>query len=295
LIQDAAQTQTVSQRELIYKEIQEIIVEHAAYLWITQLTSFHVERENMYGYIFNPMHDPYFYHYYKMSESTTESWSTSTQLHNLYWGVDVGDRLDFIVTNTMTSEIQEAIYFPYEIDSGASYFIVNYTPPIPEVIDTYYQIQLNAASGPIRYANGTEWYRVTFPFAMPIGDWEFLTTLVERMLGGYQVETTDSEWGFTGITALDGYEMHGEMFYQKTNGFLSKYITEIYNSSDTTKLAEIRFETIVPSTPSSSTGNNTGGLTPEQIFTIISWSITLASTTVIVIVIVLTMRSWREQ
>ncbi len=63
---DAAAVETVDlTRIAIYGDIQEAIVDHCAFLWGYQATSFHVEGAWMNGYVFNPMHDPYFYHYYK--------------------------------------------------------------------------------------------------------------------------------------------------------------------------------------------------------------------------------------
>ena len=68
---DAAAVETVdATRITIYGDIQEAIVDHCAFLWGYQATSFHVEGAWMNGYVFNPMHDPYFYHYYKTTDTT---------------------------------------------------------------------------------------------------------------------------------------------------------------------------------------------------------------------------------
>ncbi|MHA1735751.1 MAG: ABC transporter substrate-binding protein [Candidatus Thorarchaeota archaeon] len=64
-ITEAAQSQDPNVRKDLYYKIQEAIVDHVAYIWVYQATSFHVESVYMNGYVFNPMHDPYFYHYYK--------------------------------------------------------------------------------------------------------------------------------------------------------------------------------------------------------------------------------------
>jgi peptide/nickel transport system substrate-binding protein len=64
-IDDAAKESDPAARILLYEQIQAAIVAHCPYLWGYQSTSFHVERVEMNGYVFNPMHDPYFYHYYK--------------------------------------------------------------------------------------------------------------------------------------------------------------------------------------------------------------------------------------
>ncbi|MHA1480407.1 MAG: ABC transporter substrate-binding protein, partial [Candidatus Thorarchaeota archaeon] len=65
LIDDAAVETNAVTRAGYYQTIQEAIVDHCAYLWGYQSTSFEVERADMNGYQFNPMHDRYFYHYYR--------------------------------------------------------------------------------------------------------------------------------------------------------------------------------------------------------------------------------------
>jgi peptide/nickel transport system substrate-binding protein len=73
---DAAAVETnEAVRIALYADIQEAIVDHCAFLWGYQATSFHVENADMNGYVFNPMHDPYFYHYWKGEGVTT---TTST-------------------------------------------------------------------------------------------------------------------------------------------------------------------------------------------------------------------------
>jgi peptide/nickel transport system substrate-binding protein len=62
---DAAKETDATTRENYYKQMADAIVAHAAFIWCYQATTFHVERVEMNGYVFNPMHDPYFYHYYK--------------------------------------------------------------------------------------------------------------------------------------------------------------------------------------------------------------------------------------
>ncbi len=64
-IDDAAVETVEATRISLYADIQEAIVDHCAFLWGYQATSFHVESASMNGYVFNAMHDPYFYHYYK--------------------------------------------------------------------------------------------------------------------------------------------------------------------------------------------------------------------------------------
>jgi peptide/nickel transport system substrate-binding protein len=64
-INDAAQETDSATRITLYGNVQDAIVGHMAYLWGYQGVEFHVEGAWMNGYVFNPMHDPYFFHYYK--------------------------------------------------------------------------------------------------------------------------------------------------------------------------------------------------------------------------------------
>jgi peptide/nickel transport system substrate-binding protein len=61
----AAQEQDPTARNALYLLIQEAIVDHVAYIWAYQAQSFHVENIHSFGYVYNPMHDMYFFHYYK--------------------------------------------------------------------------------------------------------------------------------------------------------------------------------------------------------------------------------------
>ena len=78
-ISSAAQSLNRTERVELYYEIQDAIVDHAAYLWVYQDVNFHVEYHWVYGYVFNPMHEPYFYHYYKSMTLPTTTTTTTTQ------------------------------------------------------------------------------------------------------------------------------------------------------------------------------------------------------------------------
>ncbi|MFW9888465.1 MAG: ABC transporter substrate-binding protein, partial [Candidatus Thorarchaeota archaeon] len=70
-----------STRLTLYENIQEAIVAHCAYIWAAQPVNFHVERTEMHGYVFHPMRNVYFFHYYKTAStypSTTSTTTTST-------------------------------------------------------------------------------------------------------------------------------------------------------------------------------------------------------------------------
>ncbi|MFW9975459.1 MAG: hypothetical protein ACFFDQ_09360, partial [Candidatus Thorarchaeota archaeon] len=54
-----------AQRIIIYNQILEATMDHNAFIWGYQGVEFHVEGAWMNGYVFNPMHDEYWYHYYK--------------------------------------------------------------------------------------------------------------------------------------------------------------------------------------------------------------------------------------
>jgi peptide/nickel transport system substrate-binding protein len=76
-ITSAAQSQNDTERIDLYGKIQDAIVDQVAFLWVYQAANFHVEYENVYGYAFNPMLDPYLYNYWKVSATSSTS-STST-------------------------------------------------------------------------------------------------------------------------------------------------------------------------------------------------------------------------
>ncbi len=77
-IVEACMTLNSSRRIELYELIQEVIVDHAAYICVSQATDFHVEHEDVRGCVFNPMRDPYFYHYWKEEIPTTTTTTTDT-------------------------------------------------------------------------------------------------------------------------------------------------------------------------------------------------------------------------
>ena len=77
LIATAAQSQNDTLRAELYFEIQELLVDHAAFCLVYQATAFHVEYITTNGYVYNAMHDEYFYHYYKDVATTTSSTTTT--------------------------------------------------------------------------------------------------------------------------------------------------------------------------------------------------------------------------
>lgn len=77
-ISSAQSESNLSTRLTYYENIQESIVEHCAYIWAAQLVNFHVERNEMHGYVFNPMRQPYFFHYHKTESTYPTSTSTSS-------------------------------------------------------------------------------------------------------------------------------------------------------------------------------------------------------------------------
>jgi peptide/nickel transport system substrate-binding protein len=65
-IDSASRSQDPDERMALYGQIQEAIVDHCAFIWGYQGVEFHVERNELNGYVYNPMCDPYFYHYFKL-------------------------------------------------------------------------------------------------------------------------------------------------------------------------------------------------------------------------------------
>ncbi len=71
LVNAAASTIDDSEREQLYDDIQTEIIEHDAYIFCYQKTNFHVQHENLVGYVFNPMRDLYFYHMWRIGTTTS--------------------------------------------------------------------------------------------------------------------------------------------------------------------------------------------------------------------------------
>ncbi|MFW9909704.1 MAG: ABC transporter substrate-binding protein [Candidatus Thorarchaeota archaeon] len=71
LVQEAISTLDSLSREEIYYEIQETLVQHSAYIYCYQETNFHVQISKLYGYVFNPMRNTYFFHMYKLTSDVT--------------------------------------------------------------------------------------------------------------------------------------------------------------------------------------------------------------------------------
>ncbi|OLS31095.1 MAG: putative D,D-dipeptide-binding periplasmic protein DdpA precursor [Candidatus Thorarchaeota archaeon AB_25] len=65
-ISDGAQETDIAAAEAIYADILDEIYNHNAFIWGYQGVEFHVEGAWMEGYVFNPMKDEYYYHYYKV-------------------------------------------------------------------------------------------------------------------------------------------------------------------------------------------------------------------------------------
>jgi len=61
----AAQETDPAARITLYNQILDEVMAHNAFIWTSQGIEFHVEGAWMNGYVFNPMHDEYWYHYYK--------------------------------------------------------------------------------------------------------------------------------------------------------------------------------------------------------------------------------------
>ena len=66
-ITDAAQSTDDAERIALYEQVQDAIIEHAAYIWVYQSLTLTVTRSNVFNaqYNANPMHSYYFFHIYK--------------------------------------------------------------------------------------------------------------------------------------------------------------------------------------------------------------------------------------
>ncbi|MGY5874906.1 MAG: ABC transporter substrate-binding protein [Candidatus Thorarchaeota archaeon] len=235
LIDEAAHSLNVTHREVLYRSIQEEIVEHAAYLWIFEATSFHVEYARLNGYQYNPMYDPYFFHYWKTTESsTTTSEPTATEppttepSHGLSWGVEVGDRLDFSVTNTISVEVinNNIVDLANTLRTGDDYYyIVTETPVIPPGDGRPFNIE-----GDTYWENGTATEFILGFEVLPVGNW----SLIRELLGnGNNISETTNTFTLSDdyTSEISQISMHGEITWLKTTGELIRYLIEVTNST----------------------------------------------------------------
>ncbi|MFW9796293.1 MAG: ABC transporter substrate-binding protein [Candidatus Thorarchaeota archaeon] len=86
-IDAAANELDSSARISLYTQIQEAIIDHCAYLWLYQGVEFHVERVEINGYVYNPMREPYFYHYYKSTGRLAPNILIQVLLASVYIGI----------------------------------------------------------------------------------------------------------------------------------------------------------------------------------------------------------------
>ena len=298
LISSAAQSQNNTERLLLYQEIQELIVDQAAYMWMYQIGSFHVEHENMYGYAFNPMHDPYFYNYYKLGVTPTYP------EHNLRWGVDVGDSILIYITNSLSTQFPEFNYGPYSLSSGTAYFTVTSLPQIPQRMSSF--IELPFAHGQIAYTNGTILNDSIGAFAIPIGDWPHLSYLFETS-SSYDIAETSSTWGISMSVGSYDYNVTYELIWEKADGFLNTYSVEYSNETTTGVLSVTRnyhsssfssspvsSTTTSESSPSQTTPSSSttsSGSDFSEFFNVLGWSITIGSFGIIIVFTVLIVRN----
>ncbi|MGY5853366.1 MAG: hypothetical protein RTU92_07375, partial [Candidatus Thorarchaeota archaeon] len=207
-------------------------------LWIFQAKSFHVEHARMEGFQYNPMHDPYFYHYWKTTESSTtttpeptETEPTTTQPeHGLSWGVEVGDRIDFSVTNTLSIDSLVTISLARTLKTGDDfYYTVTDTPDIPPTVD-YHYIIMSGIEGDFYWMNGTP-TEFTLGFeVLPVGNWSLMEDLLSFQ--GNISETTNTFTLSAEYTSgFDQFSMHGEIVWYKSTGELVKYHVEVTNST----------------------------------------------------------------
>jgi peptide/nickel transport system substrate-binding protein len=100
-IEEAGDSQNEDERISIYDDIQEAVVEFAAYVWVCQKTIFHVEHAELNGYQYNPMYDSYFYHYCKgsiCSTTTTTPYDSEDMMIVVIIAATVGGIVGSIIT-----------------------------------------------------------------------------------------------------------------------------------------------------------------------------------------------------
>ncbi len=233
MINDASVSFDTSEREGFYSYIQQELSNEFSYIWCMQLTNFHVERAEMNGYVFNPMHEPYFFHMWKdtIAIPTTISptpppdhtITTGTTEQGLAWSVLPGDRFDYTLRYYQNGVYREEGY----------YVIVGALPAIPEEVTSF--SQLIPPSAKAYWSNGSEiqgFYSAYF-IALPTGNWDLITDLLLAMLNqtgsyieSYEVINSYIYWTYGVETYYGSTNMTGRLELYKADGVLSHYLTE---------------------------------------------------------------------
>ncbi len=129
--------------------------------------------------------------------------------HGLVWGVQVGDRFEFTLTNSIY-EITETDDFYVEVDSLPS---LDEVTQIPVAGASYYWMDGSSM--------GLEGYASEF-MIVPVGNWTFLTTKLEpQILNDYlegQMIDTFLAWGFNVALYLDVYLCEIRLEVSKADG-----------------------------------------------------------------------------
>jgi len=233
---------------------------------------------------------------YSPTTSVTTTTTTSTTSptvpieHGLYWGVSIGDRLDFEVTNTLV----DAMVTIYSEDSGNAYFLVTNTPTIPETISSIYDVPY--IDGTIWWENGTEWNYLESPiapgaFVVPLGNVDLYIEAWSEM--AYTTNENSQVFGYTMTIEGTTGTLEFHALYSKNSGFLSLYSIRIFDTASLL-LGEFRIDVIVET--SSSTTSPTATPSSSWLNTLLAnlgLIITIGSVVIIIIVGGLIIRSTR--
>ena len=144
----------------------------------------------------------------------------------LYWGLDMGDKINYTYTTSMPDSPTIELNLTVEII---------FLPRIPDEITFPYQILLNEGSLYMFLENGTEIEQsYTYPMtAIAIGNWSLpheLDMLTWFMLSG-EPEWIDNAqfWGFTVDENYGGGRTITKYIFSKADGALEQYMVEYYD------------------------------------------------------------------
>ena len=148
----------------------------------------------------------------------------------LDWGLEVGSQYnyDYIIKDENNETLKEAVI----------QFTVNTRPSIPDTLNTWDELPTIEAG--VTWSNGTiveefvlAWFMhaIDAEFALPIGNWTFLTELYEDTahFDGTVSDTSDY-WGLDGTILVYG-EATVHVDYLKTDGLMSHFVMNAYNGS----------------------------------------------------------------
>jgi len=149
--------------------------------------------------------------------------------HSLQWGVDTNEQFTYALQRKLgdsswINQFNSSLSFITAMDEGQKVIVtVTDLEPIPDRINSSSQVP-NSFSALVRENDSEQLGSNSTLFAVPIGDWGFLTQMSGFTAVGWTVINTDTEWGaMLSLTIEDGESIayYQEIRYEKQNGTLN--------------------------------------------------------------------------